>query len=477
MAGALGGDFPRRLAAAGTGVAESPLWRDYWAAYARVYHDAWTMPIACWCREHKIALSGHLLGENDFGSHVSHYGSLRRQLNEFGIPGIDEIGTRWEIDRCEAMTLATIAEYPGRERMVEVFALGPCHMRMETMRKMIDLCSSCGVDRYVMAICPHDLRGNFFNRKYLGVYSMQQPWFRDYARPFAEYVAEAAGLARKAQPLGVPWPSDEELWAVAGPNPRQSRPLREITKKFADAAREVIRTRVAAPPVLASAPKKKLDARWTFAPRELNSVRIDSPTLVVEELPPVVELSVQIQLVRGLRINGTAIDLAAAPADKQFDLSYCRLPVTKLLRVGENRFEVQSDESKPLPFLPALVLWGKFAVDAERRIIAPPATIAPGDWRAQGYPTLCGTGCYRATVEFTEVPARLTVDSGGHPTRVMVNGRECGRRPWGPFEFDVHGAARQGRNAIVIEIASTLGHLFVPKDAPAVGLFGISVTG
>ena len=428
---ALGGDFRQRLAAAGKAVEAAPLWRAYWAAYAKLFCDAWTRPLARWCREHNIALSGHLLGENDFGSHVSNYGSLHRQLREFQFPGIDEIGTRWEIDRCEAMTLAAIAEYPGRERMCEVFALGPCHMRMKTMQSMVDLCAACGVDRYVMAICPFDLRGGFFKRTYLGAHSMLQPWFRDFARPWADYLAEAAQRARQAQPLGVPWPADEELWSVAGPSPRQSKPLQEISKKFTDAARESIRARVAPPPVAAAAPRVKLDARWTFTPRELNSLRIDAPSLTVVDLPGVAELSVQTQLVRALRVNGTAIDLAKAPADARFDLSYCRVPVARLLRVGENRLEIQSDEAKPLPFLPAVVLWGDFAVDPQRRIIARAKTIALGDWRTQGYPAFCGTGCYRATVEWTSAPARLGVDSGDYPARVVVNSRECGRRPEG----------------------------------------------
>ena len=115
----------------------------------------------------------------------------------------------------------------------------------------------------------------------------------------------------------------------------------------------------------------KLDASWTFEPVGLNSLRIDGPSLTIADLPATAELSIQTQLVRGLRINGTAVDLAAAPADTQFDLSYCRVPVAKLLRVGENSFQVETDEAKPLPFLPALILWGRFAVDAKQRIVAP----------------------------------------------------------------------------------------------------------
>jgi hypothetical protein len=130
-----------------------------------------------------------------------------------------------------------------------------------------------------------------------------------------------------------------------------------------------------------------------------------------------------------------------------------------------------TDESKPLPFLPALVLWGRFAVDADGRIIAPPKTVSLGDWRKQGYPSLCGIGRYRTTADWSAVPSGLGLHTGGFPARVLVNGRECGRRAWSPFEFDLRPAARQGRNEIAVEVAGTLGHLLVPADAPDIGLF------
>ena len=41
-----------------------PGWGDYWKAYTQVFHDAWVTPIARWCRDHRIAMSGHLLGEH-----------------------------------------------------------------------------------------------------------------------------------------------------------------------------------------------------------------------------------------------------------------------------------------------------------------------------------------------------------------------------------------------------------------------------
>jgi hypothetical protein len=471
MQRALGGDFRQRLAEAGDVLRWSG-WRDYWAAYSRVFHESWVAPIAGWCQSHGIAMTGHLLGEGGFGTQVAYNGSLRRQLGAFGIPGIDEIRTRTKPLECEALTLAAIAEYPGRERMVEAYALGPPSMRLETMRKMVDLCAACGVDRYVMAICPHDLRGGVFKREYLGIHGPQQPWFRDYARVYAEYVGEAAERAREAQPLGLTWPSDEELWSLAGPDPKSSKPLRTMTQTMVGAAREAILARIDKPAAagLPIVKGKPTDLAWSFEPRGLNCLRLDQAALSVKDLPSRAELSVQSQLVRAVRINGTAVDLGAASADREFDPSYGRVSIAGLLRTGENLFAVDTAEAKPLRFLPALVLWGDFAVDTQGRLVEPAKSIRLGDWREQGYPALCGTGRYHTTANFATPPRYLTVDTGGYPVRVTVNGKDLGRRAWPPFRFDLRQATQSGRNEIVVEVTSTIGHLFVPSESPPVGL-------
>jgi len=468
---ALGGDFPKRLAQAGE-VARAPLWRDYWAAYTRVFHDAWVAPIAKWCTEHKIAMSGHLLGEHSFGSQVACNGSLRRQLGAFEIPGIDEIHTRTDPAKCEALTLAAIAELAGRERMVEVYALGPPTMSLATMKNMVDLCAACGVDRYVLAICPHDLRGGMFKREYLGIHGPQQPWFREAAKAYGEYVVEAAATARTAKPLGVPWPSDEELWAAAGPDPLRSEPLKAMTQQFVTAARERICARLKSGPTPAAV-RRPMDAAWTFQPAGPNSLRLDTPELNVLEVPAVAELSVQTQLVRQLRVNGAPVNLNAAPPDREFDLSYRRVPVTAMLRRGANRIDADLTEPKPLRFLPSLVLWGRFALDAQGRIIAPPRAIKLGDWRPQGYPDFCGTGRYRTEFQLDALPRFLCIDSGDYPASVTWNGRPLGLRAWSPYRFALAGAARVGVNEVIIEVTSTLGHLMTPKAAPPVGLLNV----
>ena len=213
------------------------------------YHDAWTMPIARWCRSHKIAMSGHLLGEGSFGSHVC-------LLRQPAPPARRVRHPRHRRDQ-HPLTRSTaarrsrwprIAEYPGRERMVEVFALGPCHMRMETMRKMVDLCASCGVDRYVMAICPHDLRGNFFNR--------QVPGRLQHAAAVVPRLRPAVcRVPGRSGPACAPGPAAGRSLAQRRGAVGRGRPspaavqaaCKQISKKFTDAAREVIRARLTPP--------------------------------------------------------------------------------------------------------------------------------------------------------------------------------------------------------------------------------------
>jgi hypothetical protein len=248
--------------------------------------------------------------------------------------------------------------------------------------------------------------------------------------------------------------------------------LRELTQRVVTAARAALRARLSPAPAGTGRAGKTLEANWSFRLDGPNSLRVDGDELALEIVPADAELSVQRQLVGELRINGAPVDLARAPRDTRYDPSYARLPVASLLRRGLNRFEVVSTEPKPLRFLPRMVLWGAFSVNAEGRVTAPVERVTPGDWRTQGCPQLCGTGCYRTEVELTDPPRRLMLDTAGYPARVIWNGADLGLRCWPPFEFDVARAARRGRNTIEVRITSTLGHLVTPKESPPVGLFG-----
>lgn len=469
----LGGDFRQRLVAENA-ITRSPLWKTYWSAYTGAFHQNWIRPISEWCQSHGLLLTGHLLGEDTFGDQVMFNGNLRRQLSEMGIPGIDEIRTEIEPDRCEALTLATIAEFKGRERMAEIFALGPTSMSLNTMQAMVNLCASCGVSRFVHALSPLDFRGNIYKSEYFSVFGPQQPWFQTLARPYSDFCVEAADRARTAAPLGIPFPSEDELWELAGPDPGHSAELKNITDRFVQAAREAIKSRLETNDCRAARKGRttKMEGNWHFRAVPQNSLRIDQRILNIDVVPSFAELSVQKQLVSSIRINGHAIDLEGDCVDP-FDSSYARYTITPFLEKGPNTFDGVFAQPEILKNLPAWILWGDFAVNSAGTLGTPVSGIKSGDWREQGYPSLCGTGRYEGHLECEANTTALQVDSGGFPVRLVLNGFDCGFRTEPPFSFEVGGRAKAGRNSVLIEIVSTIGHLFAPEESAPIGLMSI----
>ena len=258
---------------------------------------------------------------------------------------------------------------------------------------------------------------------------------------------------------------------MAGPDPVRSPALRALSEQVNAQAREAIRARLE-PGCVSRGPdgRHPLNAAWSFTPVGLNSMRIDAPELMIADLPQTAGLSVQAQLVKGLRINGVEVNLAGAPDDCGFDISYRRIPVARLLRRGGNRFEVRTDESGPLKFLPALILWGDFAVDTQGRLVKRQEALPLGPWSEHGYPQFCGSGRYQATVEWSARPSALILETGGYPVSVTVDGRKIGRRAWPPFRFALDEVEPAGPHTVTVEVSGTLGHLFTPGEAPPVGL-------
>ena len=61
----------------------------FWDEAARLYEEAFFKPISGWCRAHGFRSGGHLMGEESFAFHVSHYGDFFRCLKALDAPSID----------------------------------------------------------------------------------------------------------------------------------------------------------------------------------------------------------------------------------------------------------------------------------------------------------------------------------------------------------------------------------------------------
>ena len=145
------------------------------------FRDAFVRPVRDWCSAHNLFLTGHLMDESSTGKSLAASGRPLEIIDQFTLPGMDEIITRQFNDNMEWLTLATAEHgirHAGNGGLAELFALGPCDMTLARMKKMIRLTGMFGVDHYVLAVAQLDMRGNWEKNRYFNPYSRTQPWFR-----------------------------------------------------------------------------------------------------------------------------------------------------------------------------------------------------------------------------------------------------------------------------------------------------------
>lgn len=145
------------------------------------FRDAFVRPIRDWCSAHNLLLTGHLMDEVSSGKSLAASGRPLEIIDQFSLPGMDEIFTRQFNDTMEWLTLATAEHgirHVGNGGLAELFALGPCDMPLARMKKMIHLAGMFGIDHYVLAVAQLDMRGNVEKCNYFNPYSRTQPWFR-----------------------------------------------------------------------------------------------------------------------------------------------------------------------------------------------------------------------------------------------------------------------------------------------------------
>jgi len=198
------------------------MWAVYYGLLGDRFRKAYFDPIRAWCDRVGILSTGHMIAENSTSDSALYNGNPLHALKGLTLPGMDEIGTRYDPANIEWLTLAVAQHAAGRRGwggLVELFALGPSDLRHATHRQMIWLCALHKIDRYVLAVAPIDARGNVEKSAYFNPMTRMQPWFpafrllSDESRVAAHYASkpvrceiairypqrEAARLAAKRQ--------------------------------------------------------------------------------------------------------------------------------------------------------------------------------------------------------------------------------------------------------------------------------------
>lgn len=128
---------------------------------SKKFKECYIVPIAKWCQEHNLLLTGHTLEDARplLGTEVT--GNWFEFMDEFDVPGIDEILTKFWDRHDMLFGMIENLRYNGKKAaMAELFALGPCSMSFARRRQMLWYAAAHGINHYFIAISHLDGKGN-----------------------------------------------------------------------------------------------------------------------------------------------------------------------------------------------------------------------------------------------------------------------------------------------------------------------------
>ncbi len=204
--GGLRDDIERALQT-GTNFYEGPCNELIAARFKESYADR----ISEWCRARGMVLTGHLMNEYSSSHALACNGHPLPVLSGFSLPGMDEIFTHRELGTIEWLTLGTamyaVEKQGNRGGLAELFALGPCDMTLNRMRKQFWLCAAFGISKYTLAVSQLTMKGNIDKPIYFNPLTPTQAWFPA-MKELGEEAAKATGFACKKRicTVGVRYP-------------------------------------------------------------------------------------------------------------------------------------------------------------------------------------------------------------------------------------------------------------------------------
>ncbi len=195
--------------------------RTFPATYARLlgrrFRSSYFDQIRAWCEVHGVALTGHMIDENNLVRSCRFNGDPMLCLRGESIPGIDEIGSAFDpkgkaSPRTEWLTLNMARQailHNGRGGMAELFACGPADLPAAALRQIVWMCAFHGIDRYVTCMDVMDERGLVEKHAYLSATGPVHPWYARHAGLLADECRRAATFAAKRvaeREVGVRYP-------------------------------------------------------------------------------------------------------------------------------------------------------------------------------------------------------------------------------------------------------------------------------
>lgn len=193
--------------------------------------EAFADTIGAWCREHRLAFTGHMMEEPTLYSQTSCTGETMRNYRGFGIPGIDILCDKREYTTAKQAQSA-VQQMGKNQMMCEIYGVTNWDFDFRGHKSEGDYLAALGVTERVHHLAWASMAGES-KRDYPASIFYQSPWYREYSE-LETYYARLNTALRSGSPvvrIGVIHPV-ESYWMVYGPEAQTADIREKLEKQF-----------------------------------------------------------------------------------------------------------------------------------------------------------------------------------------------------------------------------------------------------
>ncbi|MCH5197674.1 MAG: hypothetical protein J1E34_02100 [Oscillospiraceae bacterium] len=195
--------------------------------FARSFADT----VGKWCRDNKIALTGHMMEEPTLKSQTAALGEAMRSYRGFDIPGIDLLCNRHEFTTAKQAQSA--AHQFGREGVLsELYGVTGWDADFRTYRHQGDWQAALGITVRVPHLSWYAMQGEA-KRDYPASISYQSAWYKEFSEIENHFARVNTALTR-GKPIiraAVIHPV-ESYWLHWGPNDKTAAVRNDMDERF-----------------------------------------------------------------------------------------------------------------------------------------------------------------------------------------------------------------------------------------------------
>lgn len=170
---------------------------NYWKLVRDLFAENFMARIYAWCKDNGSRLTGHMVIEEGFYSHIFANGCCMPPYEYMDVPGMDHLGRSHASIQTE-MQLSSVANQLGKKQILsETFALCGWNVSFEELRDIYEHQMVHGINYLCQHLEGYTLRG-IRKRDYPASLFKHQPWWKEY-RTFNDMVSRIGMLVAEGE--------------------------------------------------------------------------------------------------------------------------------------------------------------------------------------------------------------------------------------------------------------------------------------